>query len=76
MIYPKRYIQEPRKRKAYCEACDLIAVYGIERCHWNYRVHGICRTEMKEIWNTASADMNGNSNYDVIYEGRRRKKTS
>ena len=73
MIYPKRYTSEPRKRKAYCEACDLIAVYGTERRHWNYKAHHLCRTEMKEIWSTAEADMNGTSTYDRIYTGKKNR---
>lgn len=71
MIYPKRYTSEPRKRKAYCEACDMIAVYGIKRNHWNYKAFDISRSEMKEIWSKADADMNGNSAYDRIFTGKK-----
>lgn len=70
MIYPSRYIREPRKRKAYCDACDMISIYGMERKFWNYKRFGLCRTEMKEIWAFAKADMEGKSKYDVIYERR------
>lgn len=72
MIYPRRYENEPRKRKAYCEACDLIAIYGAERKSFNYIMFGICRTEMKEIWNFATKDMGGESTIDFIQ--KRRKK--
>lgn len=71
MIYPDRYSKEPRKRMAYCEACDLISVYGLERRQLNYKAHHLCRTEMKEIWATAEKDMSGNSTYDRIYTGRK-----
>ena len=66
MIYPSRYILEPRKRKAYCVACDLIAVYGVSRKSFNYRIFHISRTEMKEIWNFATVDMGGKSRYDFV----------
>ena len=61
MIYPRRYELEPRKRKAYEVACDLIAIYGLPRTSFNSKLLGINRVEMKEIWNTATVDMNGNS---------------
>ena len=58
-MYPNRYECEPRKRKAYLEACDLIEVYGLQRNQWNYLKCGINRIEMKEIWKTATMDMSG-----------------
>lgn len=67
MIYPRRYISEPRKRLAYEDACDLIAIYGISRKHWNYKVHHLSRSEMKDVWNTAEIDMKGKSIYDFAY---------
>ena len=68
MIYPKRYELEPRKRKAYCSACDAIAVYGIPRKCWNYKSFNISRSEMKDIWHIAYSDMLGKSAYDFIYK--------
>ncbi len=67
MLYPNRYQHEPSKRKPYCEACDMIAIYGIERRDWNYRKFGINRIEMKEIWATALKDMTGKSRIDLVY---------
>lgn len=61
MTYPNRYELEPRKRKPYEVACDLIAVYGATRKQFNYKLYGINRREMKEIWNTAERDMSGKS---------------
>ena len=65
MIYPKRYVNEPRKRKVYCDACDAIAVYGTTR--ENFRYKDVSRTEMAEIWNFAAVDMMGKGKYDKIY---------
>ena len=75
MIYPRRYIYsgEERKRKAYCNACDCIAIYGVKKSQWNYVLFGLSKEEMDEIWNIAHADMNGQSKYDFIYERRQRK---
>lgn len=66
MIYPKRYIAEPRKRLAYEEACDLISVYGGNRRHWNTKVN-LSVSEREEIWKTAEVDMKGKSVYDFTY---------
>lgn len=66
MIYPKRYANEPVKRKAYEVACDLIAVYGVQRKSFPYKELHISRSEMKEIWNFAYNDMQGKSRYDFI----------
>ena len=70
MIYPRRFEFEPRKRKAYCSACDAIAVYGVPRKQWKYQIFDISRSEMKTIWNTAMSDMNGKSRYDYIREAK------
>ena len=69
MLYPKRFQNkyELKKRQAYCDACDMISIYGIERKNWNYRRFGIDRIEMKKIWATALKDMNGKSRVDIIY---------
>jgi len=67
MIYPIRYEAEPQKRKAYTEACDMIAVYGIPRNEWDYHKFGINRIDMKEIWNFATKDMEGKSMLCCIY---------
>lgn len=75
MIYPRRYLQEPRKRMAYEEACDFIAVYGIPRQQWDYKRHGLDRTEMKAVWDMAMTDMNGKSGVDVVYVYDRRRRT-
>ena len=66
MIYPRRYVNEPRKRRAYEEACDMVAIYGLPRKMFRYWIFNISRTEMKEIWNFAVVDMNGKSKFDVI----------
>jgi hypothetical protein len=66
MIYPNRYKAEPRKRNAYKEACDMIAVYGIPKRNWNYCKHNISKREMNEIWGYAQKDMQGNSRYNLI----------
>ena len=67
MIYPRRYELEPRKRKAYCEACDLIAIYGIPRKQWKYKKYDISKTEMAEIWDRATVDMLGKSAVSFSY---------
>lgn len=67
MIYPNRYEREPAKRKAYRDACDMIAVYGVSRKNWNYLAFGLNRIEMKEVWGFAEKDMNGKSKVDFIY---------
>lgn len=67
MIYPKRYEAEPRKRIAYCDACDMIAVYGIKRTQWKSSRFYINNEEASEIWKRANEDMNGRSRYDMIY---------
>lgn len=66
MIYPNRYKAEPRKRKAYEEACDMISVYGIPKRNWNYRIYNISKREMNEIWGYAQKDMQGKSRYNLI----------
>ena len=66
MIYPRRYESEPRKREIYTEACDLIMIYGLPRTYLSYK--GKCnREELKEIWNFAVADCNGNTSMDYAY---------
>ena len=65
MIYPRRYIYEPRKRKAYCEACDLVGIYGcLEKSKLKHL--DLCASEITEIWQFAVKDMHGNSKYDFI----------
>ena len=71
-MYANRYELEPRKRKLYEEACDLIEVYGLPRTFLNYK--GKCnREELKEIWNFAIADCEGKSSYcfSFSYGGER-----
>ncbi len=76
-MYPNRYEHEPRKRRAYLDACAKIEIYGIERCHWNYLILGINRIEMKEVWANAQKDIKGESTYcisaDYIPKRRRKK---
>lgn len=67
MIYPDRYNREPRKRKAYCDAFDCIAIYGIKRNQWKYKLFNIDRAEMKDIWAIAQNDVMGRSKYDIIF---------
>lgn len=73
MIYPARYLAEPRKRNAYTDACDAISIYGITRNQWNYKRFDICRTEMKEIWSIALSDMEGKSKYDIVFSLKKRE---
>lgn len=61
MIYPKRFLAEPRKRSAYCDACDMIAVYGITLKNWVTTRFNLSEAEKVEIWRTAMADMSGRS---------------
>lgn len=67
MIYPARYEKEPRKREAYTECCDYIAVYGLPRNLFDYHKFGLNRTEMKEVWDRAEKDMQGKSMLCVCY---------
>ncbi len=66
MIYPARYIKEPRKRAVYEDACDLIMVYGLPRTALNYKGR-VSRTEMKQIWAFATCDAKGASRYDKAF---------
>ena len=67
MIYPSRFSLEPRLRSAYCEAFDIITVYGGTRKDFRYQKYDISRTEMKQIWTFAQNDANGKSRYDVCF---------
>ena len=66
-MYPNRYEKEPRKRKPYEEAYDMITIYGLERKAFNYKKYRLSRTEMKEIWAFAKADAQGKSRYALAY---------
>ena len=65
MIYPRRYLSEPRKRRAYEVACDLIYIYGGRRS--DFRCGGITKSESREIFNTALTDLRGRSRVDFVY---------
>ena len=79
MIYPNRYISEPRKRKAYEVACDIIYIYGGSIKNFRHETLNIDFAESEEIFSYALKDMKGNSKFDCIYGGksrcRRRKKS-
>lgn len=68
MLPTKRYECEPRKRKAYLDAFDVISMYGIKRKDWNYKKFDISLSEMKEIWAFAFRDVEGKSRYVFVYE--------
>ena len=55
MIYPARYLKEPRKRKYYTIACDLIAIYGLGRKWW--KTPELSEDEAREVWKLAKKDM-------------------
>lgn len=62
MIYPRRFVAEPRKRSAYCDACDMIAVYGVTSISkWATDNFDISDSEKVDIWRAAKADMLGKS---------------
>lgn len=67
MIAPSRYYSEPRLRKAYCEAFDLITIYGVDRKCFDYKRFGLNKVEMKQIWAFAQNDAEGKSKYDVCF---------
>ena len=68
MICPDRYANEPRKRNAYCEAYDLITVYGVtEIKSWNCK-HNVTAREKRNIWRNAKADAQGKTEINFIYE--------
>lgn len=66
MLYPDRFSNEPRKRRVYEEACDLIMVYGLPRTALQYK-GVVSKIEMKQIWNTAVNDLSGKSVVDYVY---------
>ncbi len=73
IIYPKRFEKEPRKRKAYCYAYDLIAIYGAKKMNFTNCDFDLTEDEANEIWSFASRDINGKSSINYIYTWKRRK---
>lgn len=72
-IYPCRYQYDTKKRRAYINAFDLLENNPtMERKSWDYISLGLCRQEMKEVWASALADVQGKSRYNFIY-GKERK---
>ena len=69
-VYAPRYLAEPRKRKAYVIAYDLIAVYGLPRRAFDYKSLHLCRSEMKDIWEKATKDFECRSCYAHSYNGK------
>lgn len=67
MIYPARYLSEPRKRAAYTEACDMIVYYRLPLAAFNYDHFNVTESEMVEIWSNAEKDMIGKSRYCIAF---------
>lgn len=75
MTYPNRYEHEPRKRKVYESACDMINYTTSEIVYFlRIEFKDVNKSEMEEIWNVAYRDINGMSTVDFIYDVNRIRK--
>ena len=65
MIYPPRYLLEPRKRIVYTNAYDCIH-FKYKKETFNLKAFDVTQDEFEEIWANALKDYFGHSRYCYV----------